>query len=185
MRFDYMDLRPKYQESSLAPCFREPLNQLRRALESIPNFQDSNFNRSTTIRDALRNGLQVESRWISDFISLDMIPRNIPNKNYVIDHIYDGECVNCQQRHRLQVEVCFDNRQAVGTNVFKFETAASFFEKKTGGKALSLVVCGARAALNAGGWDSGVADENEYQIAIDSAYSDYLRTDFSLLVMRI
>lgn len=184
MRFDYMALKPEYDSSNLVACYREPISQIRRTLESIPAFQDPNFSRSATIRDALRDELAGESRWISDFISLDTIPRNMPNKNYVIDYIFDGDCVNCEQRHRLLVEVCFDNRQAVGTNVFKFETAASFFERRTGGKALSLIVCGARGALNAGGWDSGVADENEYQVALDTAYSDYLRTDFSMLVMR-
>lgn len=168
----------------MVECLRLPILAIADLIKALPGFDEPNFKRSATIRGALRDGLKKTDGWNHDFLGIESITDNLHNKNYVIDFAFDSKCEGCVSRHRLLVEICFDNRQAVGTNTFKLESSARAYQNRTGGKALSLIVCADRKSLSQGGWDPGVADEDEYQIAIKAAYGDYLTTEISMLVLR-
>jgi hypothetical protein len=185
LRFDYLETNPKASLEYIDECLRAPILRLVQILNEFPDVDSGDFDRSTTIRGGLATKLSVAEGWQANFLGLESIPRTMPNKNYVIDFIFDGSCSDCKKRHRLFVEVCFDNRQAIGTNILKLDSAASFFQDKTSGVALSVIVCADRKALSTGGWDSGVGDEEEYQIALNTAYKKHLKTNISLLIMRV
>jgi hypothetical protein len=184
LRCDYVPLTKSQQLESVTECHRLPIREIGHLLESLPNVDHPDFRRSASIRSLLGSGLNTKDGWNHAFLGIGSITNNLHNKNYVIDYVFDSECRGCPSRHRLQVEVCFDNRQAVGTNIFKLEASARAYQNRTSGSALSLIVCGDRKYLKNGGWDAGVADEDEYQIAIDTAYEGYVTTNIALLVLR-
>lgn len=184
LRFDYLPVDSQKALGATEPCLSIGLEHVLEGLRLVPAIGHPDFNRSNSIRTVLSQHLSSKIGWIPDFLALESIPRNFPNKNYVIDHIFDGDCRSCDVRHRLQIEVCFDNRQAIGTNILKLEIGAEAFRRRTGGRAFSLIICGNRKALKFGGWDSGVADDNEYQIAIDTAYKSILSGNVALVVMQ-
>ena len=184
LRFDHIGVPSEALSQYNHACFQESLDALFEGLRKVTALDSPGFERSKSIRDALSQSLNQDGGWVKKLLGVDSLPSNLHNQNYIIDFACDLKLEQCAQRHRLLVEIGFDNRQAVGTNIFKLETAASNFREKTGGDALGILICGERKALNAGGWDSGVADEEEYQIAIGTAYRSHLTTPISLVVLR-
>ncbi len=166
------------------PCHAAVLDELINALGSFPPVNSPGFDRKRTIRDALLGQLTSELGWVYQLLGVEEVPPNLHNKNYIVDFAKDSNLPGCTNRHRVLVEICFDNRQAIGTNVFKLDLAARSFHERTGGEAVGVIICGDRKALKSGGWDPGVADEEEYLVALDTAYTNYLLSPISLLVMR-
>jgi hypothetical protein len=128
--------------------------------------------------------LSPKDGWVRQLLGIDAIPGHLHNQNYVVDFSCDNNIQSCAERHRLLLEICFDNRQAVGTNIFKLETSARNFRDKTRGIAIGVIICADRKSLKSGGWDAGVADEEEYQVALSTAYKEYLSSSISLMVLR-
>ena len=184
MRFDFIELPPVDDGASSEPCIAKLIEAIQLQLSLSPDFDSENFSRTKTFRGLLRGLVEMNSNWNWKFLGLDAIPDGLFNENYVIDAVSDQAFNSCSRRHRLLVELCFDNRQAIGTNILKLESAARQFESRTGGKAYCLIICADRKALKNGLWDSGVADEEEYQIAISTAYREFVTSPFSLLILR-
>ncbi len=184
MRFDFIDLATERSGPGHEDCITELTQSIQKRLASGPAISSNGFAKTKTFRELLKTLVEVDEQWNWKFLGLEAIPSDLFNENYVVDLVSDKNFGSCTQRHRLLIELCFDNRQAIGTNIFKLQTAARQFEQRTGGKAYCLIVCGERKALKSGLWDSGVGDEEEYQIAISTAYREYLTSPFSLLVLR-
>lgn len=184
MRFDFIDLAADGSGPEHEECILQLTHGIQQRLTKGPVIGSNGFAKTKTFRELLKGLVEIDREWNWKFLGLDAIPSDLFNENYVVDLVSDKNFGSCTKRHRLLVELCFDNRQAIGTNIFKLQTAARQFEQKTGGKSYCLIVCGERKALNAGRWDGGVGDEEEYQIAISTAYREYLTSPFSLLVLR-
>lgn len=170
------------ESKELVRCLSAQISQIEIALAGVPHFDDEAFRKSSSIRDALDKALGQENGWHVDFAGTDAIPSKMHNKNYVLDYATDSDCERCQSKHRVLLEVAFDNRQAIGTNLLKLEVAQRYFNDRTGGNALGVLVCASRKALQLGGWDPGVGDENEYQLALDTAYRGIIGGSKVLLV---
>lgn len=166
------------------PCHKAVLGELVNAMNLVPAINSSDFDRKRSIRDTLMSQLTPALGWVHQLLGVESVPPNLHNKNYVVDFAKDSNFSDCTNRHRVLVEICFDNRQAIGTNIFKLESAARSFREKTGGEAIGIMVCADRKILKIGGWDSGVADDEEYQVALDTAYASFLSSAISLLVIR-
>jgi len=184
LRFDKVVATHKDSTIFEHPCHSAVFDELVNALGSFPPVNSSSFDRKRSIRDALSSQLTAELGWVNQLLGIEGVPPNLHNKNYVVDFAKDSNLSGCTNRHRVLVEICFDNRQAIGTNVFKLDSAARSFRERTGGEAVGVIICADRKALKSGGWDPGVADEEEYLVALDTAYSHYLLSPISLLVMR-
>lgn len=184
MRFDFIDLASSGAGPTHETCISQLIDSVQALLSTAPEMSSDAFAKTKTFRQLLRSLVESDSVWNWKFLGIDAIPDGLFNENYVLDLMSDKNFGNCNQRHRLLVELCFDNRQAIGTNVFKLQVAAQQFQARTGGKAYCLIVCGDRKALKKGQWDSGVGDEEEYQIAISTGYREFLTSPFSLLVLR-
>lgn len=184
MHFDHIVVPGRLNEFLNHACFDVILSRILDALKGTPSLTSVEFEKTKSLRAVLTTNLTSESGWVRQLVGIDAIPSNLHNQNYVIDFSSDYQSEVCSERHRVLLEICFDNRQAIGTNIFKLETAAKNFREKTGGDAVGIIICGDRKSLKVGGWDAGVADEEEYQVALGTAYGDYLSSSISLLVLR-
>jgi hypothetical protein len=184
MHFDLIELSSSDTGASDDACIKALVTEIKETLAQGPSLNSDSFQRTKTLRQLLKNLAVSSHLWHWKFLGIDAIPNGLFNENYVVDLVTDRNLGICAERHRLLVELCFDNRQAIGTNILKLEAAARQFEAKTGGKAYCLLICADRKALTKGLWDSGVGDEEEYQIAISTAYKEFLKRQFSLLVLR-
>jgi hypothetical protein len=67
----------------------------------------------------------------------------------------------------------FDNRQAIGTNLMKFEIASR--NSVIGGRSpICIGICAEESKIRKLGWDGAAASSQEYLEAINGAYSSVL-----------
>lgn len=183
MRFDHFYVK---RSSGLGEvgCFEKVHRFLAEVASVIPNPGETDFQRSNSVRKILAKYLTKESGWQPNFLVFTNVSTSVPRKNYVVDFVFDFDLTECPNKHRVVLEVCFDNRQAIGTNLLKLDKAVVDFESRQGREAEAILICADRRTLDIGEWDSGVADEEEYQIALSQAYKSYLSAPMSLMVLR-
>lgn len=125
-----------------------------------------------------------EYGWIESFRINPDIPKDLPTANYLMDAILDQYDADCGHHHRFLVQTCFDNRQALGTNLLKFEIAQFKFCKTPKHKTLSIIICGEPKTLKNLKWDGSVASSSEYELALSSGYCGVLEVNPLLIVLR-
>ena len=81
---------------------------------------------------------------------------------------------------KVAIELCFNNREAIGTNLLKLDMALSS-RKSTGGEGLAVVVAPTRELLNQGGWDKAYGDASEYWHLLSTGILRYLKADVLLI----
>lgn len=124
------------------------------------------------------NGWELNFKFDSSTASI------FPTANYTLDAIKNISDDKCSHKHRFLLELCFDNRQAIGTNLLKFQAATRKFETEASNKAISILVCGERSALVSLNWDGGVASHSEYENALRTVYKDLFNFNLAYLVVR-
>lgn len=183
MRFDHFYVTPSSGLSDVS-CFEEVHKFLAGVAVLIPDPGETAFKRSNSVRNGLAKYLTKDSGWQSNVLAFTNVSTSVPKKNYIVDYVYDFDLASCPNKHRVVLEVCFDNRQAIGTNLLKLDKAVRDFTSKIGREAEAILICADRRTLEIGEWDSGVADEEEYQIALSQGYVSYLSASMSLMVLR-
>ena len=89
----------------------------------------------------------------------------------------------CGHKHRFFSEFCFDNRQAIGTNLLKFQVAAAN-SRFHGYSPLGFLICADGFSIKNYGWDGGVASYQEYDHAIRIPYKNILNEPPILISIR-
>jgi hypothetical protein len=126
----------------------------------------------------------LNSALIQDFRIDSQIPTGFPYANYRMDAVSDHFAEICGHDHRLQIQKCFDNRQAIGTNLLKFQIGDSKFGVTPDKKTLSVLICAGEKLIKSLGWDSSVGSFEEYDVATRYAYHQVLDCRIIFLVLR-
>ena len=169
--------------SDLCPAERQVISAIQLHLEKFQLSKNSSEPASKQIKDATMEIFQ-KSSWRHPFLFDTSVSDVFPKTNYQIDAVLDAPASECKHNHRFLVEHCFDNRQAIGTNLLKFELAASIFENNLNSSALPILICADKTSLKSFGWDGSIASSEEYENAIRSAYSQVIKTAPVLMVIR-
>jgi hypothetical protein len=179
-----VDIRGDANPSALTLCEGTiaEINILKRILEGIEI--DTELGKSTQQIQKQLNPLLAKNGWILDFTFDSNTISTAPSANYVLNAIKDLSIGSCGHRHRLLLELCFDNRQAIGTNLLKFEAAKRLFEKNENCLTTSIIICGSHDALAHMKWDGGVASHGEYENALLTVYRDILSITPQYLVIK-
>lgn len=125
-----------------------------------------------------------EYGWIESFRINPEIPKDLPITNYLMDGILDHYEAECGHHHRFLIQTCFDNRQAIGTNLLKFEMAQLKFCKTPKHKVLPIILCAEPDVLKMLKWDGSVASSSEYELALLSGYKGILAVSPILIILR-
>lgn len=97
-----------------------------------------------------------------------------PHANLRLDYLLKCASDQCG-RHVFGLEICLDNRIALGTNVFKAKALESIHP---GSDAVFVVL--ERTLLDSGGWDSSYADTEIYERDIAHFYSKLISEPVTL-----
>lgn len=109
------------------------------------------------------------SNWILGFEFGDFPRMGRARAGITIDAVLDFRCDDCSHRHRLFVEMCTDNRQAILANLMKLEFASrSFLQSYPDGLVCSIGVFISeerKAELKRKGYvDGAIGSLEEYEI---------------------
>lgn len=105
-----------------------------------------------------------------------------PQANYTVDYLRTYRDAPCGHIHQVTIELCFDNRQAIGTNLLKAQMANKLLPTLNGNSSISVLVV-ADSEIKARAYDSSVGDEEEYESALLSAYAAELSTPIILFTL--
>jgi hypothetical protein len=160
---------------------RDMINALRANLEAAIIETSTIDSASKQLKDYMFNQL-ISDGWRPQFKISKNVSEVYPLANYLMDAIRDFSSDECQHVHRFFVEFCFDNRQAIGSNLLKFEVASRIaFE--SGIKPVPILVCAETDALKHFGWDGSIAGASEYEYALRSIYRSLI--DFPPIILAL
>ena len=162
---------------------RNLISAIQQHLEGLQLEKNSIEPASKQIKDATLKIFETTG-WRHPFLFDTSVSDAYPKTNYQIDAVLDSNSEICTHNHRFLVEHCFDNRQAIGTNLLKFELASSIYQHNPNSSALPILICADKISLKAFGWDGSIASSEEYENAIRSAYSQIIKTAPVLIVIR-
>jgi hypothetical protein len=118
--------------------------------------------------------LVQKSGWLANFRFNADIPLVRAYSNYLMDAVVDGYESTCGHHHRVSIQSCFDNREAIGTNLLKFEIASKKYSKNDEYRALGILICASRETKKRLKLDNSVGTLEEYEVAIRTAYKNIL-----------
>lgn len=172
---------PRRVKENLCHVVIENLDTIRRSLESIILSNSHTDSASKQVKDQMLNVL-LEKGWLPDIKINKNISEVYPMANYILDAMKDIRGKDCPHAHRFFVEFCFDNRQAIGSNILKFEVASrAAIEFNL--DPIPILICAEQETLKHFGWDGSIASANEYEHALRVAYSDVVNHPAIILAL--
>lgn len=168
----------------LCPFEKIQVNALQAHLSGIDPVESDRKSPSSQIKDHISAHL-LNLKWREKFVFDSRVPTSINSANYRFDAVLDSEEVlQCGHRHRIFLEICFDNRQAIGTNLLKFQAGSELFDTSSERKSLAVLICADNRTLKKYNWDSSAASLEEYEFAFRTPYSSIIRKEPLLLAIR-
>ena len=161
--------------------FRHQFELVRKSLEKVNLNQ---VNPSTKATEFIRQSLVKSLKpWSTKVLATSVLPPNRASSNYRIDYQVRSTETGTDSKKLISLELVFDNRQAVGTNLLKLESSARQFVSDTKGTCMSLIVAPSQNLKDLGFWDNSVATGPEYSWAIRKAYSFLLSHPLLLITV--
>jgi hypothetical protein len=157
------------------------LDSLRNSLEQVVIHNSVSESPSKQVKTHMLHQLLSED-WRPQFKVNREVSENYPLANYTLDAIKDFSSSECTHVHRFLVEFCFDNRQAIGTNLLKFEIASTS-GSSSNVEPMPVLICADSAALRHFGWDGSIASADEYEHAIRVAYKSVIKNPAIILAL--
>lgn len=166
------ETHPRRDSSDFCKVELELIGRVKDAVRSSINTFSETENPSRVLKASLSAEL-FESGWKKNFEIDSKISREYPSAIFTIDYFFDSKSADCAHKHRFFLEISFDNRQNLGTNLLKFEVA-SRNSQKFGFRTLPILICADEAVLKRYHWDGAIADIWEYDHAIRIPYADII-----------
>jgi hypothetical protein len=160
-------------------CFGEKLEELRSQFESIKFSGLIDSKPSTQQVREKSDSMLTSDKWNHRVLITEDFPAGVSKANYEVDYQTQYTCESCNRPHQLSLELGFDNRQAVGSNLLKMDSANSGFN----GESISIIVVTNSKGRESGRWDNSVAIDYDYSWAYRKAYSKYFKTVILLLTI--
>ena len=166
----------------LHECYLQFLNNLKEGFENIDS-QIAISERSKSLKSEIEKSYTDKSmvRWEKVSVLTGRQTVEVP-ATLQLDGI--GKCAGkCGTVHLLNIVLCLNNREGIGTNFMKLEVAAkenirnyhsnTIFDENV----LGVMVTLDDSLLSAGSWDSAYANANEYTFNFQKAYKGLLKSN--------
>lgn len=159
------------------PCLTALLGSVEEEIRlAVSQFTLSRPNATNRLRNQIETALR-------DFKSKVLIIPNVPvtghDANYRVDFLKTIREHECGHKHQIAIELCFDNRQVIGTNLLKAHLANNLSEK---GQGIAILLV-AEEKLRDQAYDSSIGTESEYETALLSAYSSIVDSEIVLFTL--
>lgn len=138
----------------------------------------------TLSRPFATNGLRARiAENLQGFKSKMLVLPNVPvtghDANYRVDFLKTFRNESCSHKHQISIELCFDNRQVIGTNLLKAHLANQLGEE---GKNIAILIV-AEEKLRNQAYDGSIGTESEYETALLAAYSSVIDSEITLFTL--
>ena len=163
-------------------CFKNFFESAKVAFDGINVGALGDGGPSRQVRDLVENRM-LTNGWEARILLDRQLPDEISLANYTVDYQVIFESKGCDYKHQLVVEMCFDNRQAIGTNLLKADFANRIFTAVPSRASVAILVVLNSGAREAGRWDNGVGVQDEYSLALRRVYTHNVSTTILLLVV--
>lgn len=127
--------------------------------------------------------ISQELNMIQEFRISNDIPLERAYANYRMDAVLDEYSSECGHNHRINVQLFLDNRQAIGTNLLKFEISSNRFEKTEDDKSFAIAISIDKECKKALKIDNSVATYAEYEKACNNAYDGILKCRLAFICL--
>lgn len=107
--------------------------------------------------------------WELDFSVSTNVSKDYPDANFKINYLWVSKECACGKRHKVFVHRCFDNRQAIGTNLLRF-MIANQSPTKSPRDDYSFIALVADEKAKRASWDGSVGSYEEYFFAVNGGY---------------
>lgn len=163
----------------LPQCFVKFWESLQGSLSNI-DFDVAIKSRSTSMKAEIK-------KVTSGIKKLSWIPRTRDGQAvFQLDAKYSCD-FSCGESHIVNVVICLNNREAIGTNFLKLEIA-SFRDLRTSNvegfsdnNVLGILITFDQELLTFGGWDQSYAFSSEYASAYKMNYRQVLKSNILML----
>ena len=137
---------------------------------------------SVQVKELLARKAQEEG-WEVDFRVSNAVSKDFPEANFKINYLWVSQNCPCGARHKVFAHRCFDNRQAIGTNLLRFMVASlSPTKSKNDDYTFAAIVADEKAKRLA--WDNSIGSYEEYFFAINGGYKSIMLPPIDFLVIR-
>lgn len=150
----------------------DKIKALQTSLEAVVIETSIDSSASKQLKNHMFNQL-ISDGWRPQFKISKNVSEVYPLANYLLDAMQDFSSAECGHTHRFLVEFCFDNRQAIGSNILKFEVA-SRVAAASNFSPVPILVCADAGALKLFGWDGSIAGASEYEYALRVVYREIM-----------
>lgn len=164
----------QYINSQIFPCkvVQETISSLKSTLTELQLDPDSASGGMTKKLLSALTPYLVSTSWRERW-PIDRSVQHDAYASFFIDYSLDEDLQACGHHHRYFLQLMFDNRQAIGTNLMKFEIASR--NSVIGGRSpICIGICAEESKIRKLGWDGAAASSQEYLEAINGAYSSVL-----------
>ena len=160
------------KKEDLCSIVVDTIQALRKSLEAVVIESSAESSASKQLKNHMFNQL-INDGWRPQFKISKEVSEAYPLANYIVDSMHDFLSEKCNHTHRFFVEFCFDNRQAIGANILKFEVACRA-AVESNYLPVPVLVCADIEALKHFGWDASIAGASEYEYALRVVYRDIM-----------
>jgi hypothetical protein len=121
--------------------------------------------------------------WETDFLVTQQASRDYPDANFKMNYLWVSHGCPCGERHKVFVHRCFDNRQAIGTNLLRFVLAHQAGLRGTPDSSAYVAIVADEKAKRAA-WDGSVGSYEEYFFSLNGGYKVLPMPPLDFLIIR-
>jgi hypothetical protein len=163
-------------------CHTELLEALKSSLEKV-DVRVALSERSKSLKSEIEKGHEGTSRILWKKTSV-LASKQILDVPATLQLDGEGQCSGkCGSVHLINIVLCLNNREGIGTNYMKLEVAAQNQVRNAQAESvydeniLGVMITLDESVLKAGSWDSAYADANEYSFSFQKAYKGLLKSN--------
>jgi hypothetical protein len=156
-------------------CFTEFISNFKSDFEKM-NLEEAIKTRSNSFRESLKE----KTKHIKNLSWESKLRDGTAAFQLDAKYICAGRC---NSSHQVNIVICLNNREAIGTNFLKLEIAAlsnlrtSKIDDFTDENILGILISLDSDLLSAGGWDNSYADSSEYSAAFRKYYKNLIKSN--------
>lgn len=172
-----------FEQKQLHSCHAEMIEVLRSHFDALTQLKAVSGKRKAFenhLNLLIKKGPEVED---SNFRVLGTVlagDEGVPDKsNYEIDlRLVCQE--KCESKHAVNVELCIQNREAIGTNFLKLEVFAKLNPEI---EHLGVLLCPDRRYFKESNMDAAYGDDDEYIVAHQLSYHTVMASKMLILTL--
>lgn len=168
-------------KSGMCEVISQEIDFIRATLSRV-DFDSSNTGPSQAVKAAL-GALDSREGWEKKFLIARDAHSALSTANYSVNYLFVQNQCTCKKKHKVFFHVCFDNRQAIGTNLLRMKIGLDSARSDQDDYYSVALVMDVRSKKRFG-WDNAAGTFQEYAHALEIQYSNIFELPITFLIYR-